>query len=114
VKKRKVNYPKPRTANAPIRGAGMHGEPGRGRATVATVNLAALAGRSDLAIGDRVRIGGDGLYAGEVATVGSLVGGLIPAATVRTDAGRTRRVRAIDLERIVLESSNPETSEQTE
>jgi hypothetical protein len=114
VKKRKVRYPKPRTANAPIRGAGLQGDPGRGRSTVATINLDVLAGRDDLAIGDRVRICGDGLYAGELATVASIVGGLIPAATVRTEAGRTRRVRAIDLERIVPEPHNPETSEQTE
>jgi hypothetical protein len=40
-----------------------------------------------------------GLYAGEMATVESVVGGVIPAAVIRTDAGRTRRVRAIDLMR---------------
>ena len=36
-------------------------------------------------------------FAGELATVESLVSGVIPAAVVRTDAGRTRRVRAVDL-----------------
>jgi hypothetical protein len=114
LKKRKVNYPKPRTANAPVRGVGLQGDPGRGRSTVATINLGVLAGRDDLAIGDQVRICGGGLYAGELATVASLVGGLIPAATVRTEAGRTRRVRAIDLERIAPEPRNPETSQRTE
>jgi hypothetical protein len=112
VKKRKVNYPKPRTANAPVRGPGLQGDPARGRSTVATINLAVLAGRNDLSIGDRVRICGDGLYAGELATVASVVGGLIPAATVRTEAGRTRRVRAIDLERIVPGAGASETTEQ--
>jgi hypothetical protein len=114
VKKRKVSYPKPRTANAPVRGAGLQGEPARTRSTVATINLAVLAGRNDLAIGDRVRIGGDGLYAGEAATVLSLVGGLIPAATVQTEAGRTRRVRAVDLERIGPEQRESETLEQAD
>jgi hypothetical protein len=110
VKKRKVNYPKPRTANGPSRGAAMQGDPGRSRPTVATINPAVLAGRDDLSIGDRVRIGGDGLYAGELATVVSVVGGLIPAATVQTEAGRTRRVRAIDLERVGPEPGGPETA----
>jgi hypothetical protein len=113
VKKRKVNYPKPRTANAPVRGGGPQGDAMR-RSTVATINLAVLAGRDDLAIGDRVRICGDGLYAGELATVTSLVSGLIPAATVRTEAGRARRVRAVDLERIVPGSRAAEPDEQPE
>jgi len=39
-----------------------------------------------------------GLYAGEAAVVESLAGGLIPAALVRTEAGRARRARTIDLQ----------------
>ncbi len=114
MKKRRVNYPKARTANAPVRGAGLRGDSSSGRSTVATINQAALAGRDDLAIGDRVRIGGDGLYAGDVAIVDSLVGGLIPAAKVRTEDGRTRRVRAIDLERIGPDPRGIQAAEQTE
>jgi hypothetical protein len=55
-----------------------------------------MTGRSEVAKGGRVQIA-SGLYAGEIAIVESVVGGVIPAAVVRTEAGRTRRVRAVDL-----------------
>lgn len=100
MRKRKVNYPVARTATRQVRTVGLPGDPSFVRSTVAEINLAALAGRDDISVGDRVRIGGGGLYAGELAVVDSLVGGLIPAALVRTDAGKTRRVRAVDLQRI--------------
>jgi len=45
-----------------------------------------------------VRIAGAGLYSGEVATIERLTTGAIPSAVVRTEAGRTRQVRTIDLE----------------
>jgi hypothetical protein len=45
----------------------------------------------------RVSILGTGLYVGETAVVESISSGVIPAASVRTEAGRTRRVRTIDL-----------------
>jgi len=52
-----------------------------------------------LKVGDTVRIVGSGLYSGELATIDRLsVGGVIPTAVVRTEAGRTRQVRTIDLE----------------
>ena len=63
---------------------------------VATINLGAMTGRADIAQGSRVQIG-SGLYAGEFAIVESVIGGVIPAALVRTEAGSTRRVRTIDL-----------------
>ncbi len=85
--------------------AGPAGDPRAVRPTVATINLAALDVRSDLAIGDRVRIGGGGLYAGELAVVEGLAGGVIPAATVRTDDGRRRRVRVVDLEPVPSQRS---------
>ena len=47
-----------------------------------------------------MRIVGGGLYTGEIAIVESVPGGVIPSALVRTEAGRTRRVRTIDLEPI--------------
>jgi len=56
-----------------------------------------MAGRSSIRLGDRVSIM-SGLYAGEVATVTSVSGGVIPAVMVRTEVGRTRRVRTVDLE----------------
>ena len=62
------------------------------------INRQARLGRGDIVAGSSVRILGTGLYAGEVAVVERLTGGVIPAATVRTSAGRTRQVRTIDLE----------------
>lgn len=55
-----------------------------------------MTGQSKVVQGGRVQIA-SGLYAGEIAIVESVVGGVIPAAVVRTEAGRTRRVRAVDL-----------------
>lgn len=104
MRKRKVTYPVARTATKQPRNLGLPGDPGYVRSTVATINLAALDVRVDLAVGHRVRIGGTGLYAGELAVVESLLSGIIPAAMVRTDAGKTRRVRAVDLERVAAES----------
>jgi hypothetical protein len=65
---------------------------------VASINLSASTGRAGLKVGDRVRINGTGLYTGELATIEKLASGAIPSAVVRTDAGRTRQVRTIDLE----------------
>jgi len=67
---------------------------------VVTIDLNAGAGRRDLTVGDQVQIVGIGLYSGEAAVIETLVRGVIPAAQVRTEAGRTRRVRTIDLEPI--------------
>lgn len=69
--------------------------------------MSAIAGRTEIRTGQVVRIG-TGLYAGERAVVESLVGGVIPAALVRTEAGRTRRVRAVDL---VLDSGGKDDVE---
>ena len=70
------------------------------RPTVASINLSAGAGRAGLKVGDRVRITGSGLYSGEIATIDRMSTGVIPSAVVRTEAGRTRQVRTIDLEPI--------------
>ena len=116
MRKRKVNYPVARTATRQVRTVGLPGDPDYVRSTVADINLAALAGRDDIRVGDRVRIGGGGLYAGELAVVESIVGGLIPAAIVRTEAGKTRRVRAVDLERVAVTAAAtaaPKIPEQT-
>ena len=46
-----------------------------------------------------MRIAGNGLYSGEIAVIEKLgTGGVIPSAIVRTEAGKTRQVRTIDLE----------------
>jgi len=100
MRKRKVTYPVAKTATKQPRGAGLPSDPGYVRSTVATINLAALDVRDDLKVGHRVKIGGGGLYAGEFAVVESILSGIIPAAMVRTDAGKTRRARAVDLERV--------------
>jgi hypothetical protein len=105
ARKRKTTYPPPR--NAPPRQPrpgepGAPGGPGSDtpyqRPTVASINLSAGAGRAGLTVGDRVRITGSGLYSGELATIDRLTSGVIPSAVVRTDSGRTRQVRTIDLE----------------
>jgi hypothetical protein len=103
MRKRKVTYPVARTATKQPRSAGLPGDPSYIRSTVATINLAALDVRDDLSVGSRVKIGGVGLYAGELAVVEALSNGIIPAAMVRTDSGKSRRVRAVDLERVTSE-----------
>jgi hypothetical protein len=98
ARKRKFTYPPPKTASsggatgptaADLRAAAA-------ASRVATINLSAMGGRKEVVQGGRVQIT-SGLYAGEFAIVESVVGGVIPAAVVRTEAGRTRRVRTIDL-----------------
>ena len=101
MRKRKVTYPTPRNKKAPP--PSDVPEPTYVRPTVVAIDMRAAAGRRDLVIGDRVRIIGSGLYSGEAALVESLPGGVIPSALVRTEAGRTRRVRTIDLELITAE-----------
>ena len=101
-RKRRVVYPPPRTQTRqprPGEPGGVGGPPIEYvRPTVASINLAASAGRAGLKVGDRVRITANGLYSGELATIERLTSGAIPSAVVRTDAGRTRQVRTIDLE----------------
>jgi hypothetical protein len=114
ARKRKTSYPPPR--NAPPRPPrpgepGGPGSPGSDtpyqRPTVASINLSAGAGRSGLTVGDRVRITGSGLYSGEFATIDRLTTGVIPSAVVRTEAGRTRQVRTIDLEPAPASAGGP-------
>jgi len=103
-RKRRTVYPPPRNATRPPRPGepGGPGGPPAGepyvRPTVAAINLSASTGRAGLKVGDRVRITGTGLYSGDLATIEKLTTGPIPSAVVRTEAGRTRQVRTIDLE----------------
>jgi hypothetical protein len=97
VRRRKVTYPPPKTATKgppPVLGAT---DPRNPSARTVSINLSAVVGRASIRLGDRVRIT-SGLYSGEIATVESVAGGVIPAVTVRTEAGRARRARTIDLE----------------
>ena len=107
MRKRKVTYPVARTATKQPRNTGLPGDPAYVRSTVATINLAALDVRDDLKVGHRVKIGGGGLYAGEFAVVETILSGIIPAAMVRTEAGKTRRVRSVDLERVAPAAPAP-------
>ena len=96
--KRKVTYPVAKTANRPVRTVGTGPENRPERPTVATIDLNAGVGRPGLKIGSRVRITGSGLYGGEIAVIERFATGVIPAAHVRTEGGKTRQVRTIDLE----------------
>ena len=93
-RKRKVTYPVARTATRQQR-PGTDAPP---RPSLVEIEMNAGSGRSDLSVGDRVRIIGSGLYSGESAVIEKFAAGAIPAALVRTEAGRTRQVRTIDLE----------------
>jgi hypothetical protein len=97
TRKRKTTYPPARTDTKPTQRPGAGPEP-YVRPTVATIDPTATAGKAGFAVGDRVRITGAGLYAGEAAVIEKLTTGVIPGALVRTEAGRTRQVRTVDLD----------------
>jgi hypothetical protein len=98
VPKRKVTYPPAKTANSPPPPTGLPDEAPYVRPTVAIIDVNAGKGRAGLSVGARVRISGSGLYSGEFAVIERLANGVIPSAVVRTEAGKTRQVRTIDLE----------------
>ena len=93
MKKRRPTYRPPRSSKGP---APVYTPPVT-PPTVAVINRQAGTGQTGIEVGMRVTVQGTGLYAGEAAVVESISGGVIPAADIRTDAGRTRRVRTIDL-----------------
>jgi hypothetical protein len=97
TRKRKTTYPPARTDTKPAQRPGAGPEP-YVRPTVATIDVNATVGKSGFSVGDRVRITGAGLYAGEAAVIERLTSGVIPGALVRTEAGRTRQVRTVDLD----------------
>jgi hypothetical protein len=110
VRHRKVTYPPPKTATKgapPALGDDSRNHAGR----TVSINLAAVAGRQSIALGDHVRIL-SGLYAGESAIVESVAGGVIHSAMVRTEAGRARRARTIDLEPIKPGGATPARTEE--
>ena len=96
--KRKVTYPPAKTANRPPPPTGLPDEAPYVRPTVAIIDVNAGKGRAGLSVGARVRITGSCLYSGEFAVIERLANGVIPSAVVRTEAGKTRQVRTIDLE----------------
>jgi len=92
-RKRKFFRPPSRTpSSAGASSAAVPGPP-----SLVAIDLNAGKGRDDIVEGARVTILGGGLYAGETAVVERLSGGVIPTALVRTEAGRARQVRTIDL-----------------
>ena len=96
--RRKVTYPPPKTANRPPPPTGLPDDAPYVRPTVAIIDLTAGKGRTGLSVGGRVRITGTGLYSGESAVIERISKGVIPSAVVRTEAGRSRMARTIDLE----------------
>ncbi len=98
MRRRKVTYPPPKTATSgnSSASAGADARAAAAASRVASINLQAMTGRAGIVPGTRVQIT-SGIYAGEFAIVESVVGGVIPAAIVRTEAGRSRRARTIDL-----------------
>jgi hypothetical protein len=97
MRRRKQTYPQARTATSQ-RSAGPDAP--IQRPSVVSIDVTARTGGGTFGVGDRVRINGTGLYAGQSAVVEAVVGTAIPSVFVRTDAGGTRRVRTIDVERI--------------
>jgi len=102
VRKRKTNYPPPKSAQRRAAPAGSEESPER--PNLARINLEAGAGKAGFAVGDRVVVGGNGMYAGETAVIERLSTGVIPSALVRTTSGGTRQVRTIDLVKAQPES----------
>ena len=96
MRRRKVVYPPAKTATRSDPAAALDPRAAAAASRIVSINLNAMTGRAGIQQGGRVQIT-SGLYAGEFATVESVVGGVIPAAVVRTEAGRTRRVRTVDL-----------------
>jgi len=106
TRKRRPTYPPPRSSKGP---APVYVPPVT-PPTVAVINRQASTGKAGIEVGMRVTIMGTGLYAGETAVVESIAGGVIPAANVRTEAGRTRRVRTIDLAPVARTAPAPTAS----
>jgi hypothetical protein len=92
-RKRKVVYPPSRSSKGTPPPPRVQVTP----ATVAVINQGARLGRDDITEGAWVTITGSGANAGESGRVERLVPGVIPAAVVHLEGGRTRRVRTVDL-----------------
>ena len=107
--RKKRPYIPPRPAPTPA-APGDTPNPQMNRAV--SINLQATTGRADIHAGLRVRVAG-GLYEGEVGTVESMVGGVIPAAVVRTEAGKVRRIRTVDLAPAPAQARAPEPAPES-
>ena len=88
MRRRKQTYPPARTATSQ---RAAHRDASAPRPTVVAIDLTALTGGGTFAVGDRVRINGTGLYAGETAVVEALARTGIPSVLIRTTGGSARR-----------------------
>jgi hypothetical protein len=104
ARKRKTNYPPPKSAK-PKGGVPVTPDVVEDRPSLARINLTAGAGKGGFAVGDRVRIESAGMYSGEQAVIERLSSGVIPSALVRTDSGGARQVRTIDLTKVTAEAT---------
>ena len=93
MRRRKVPYP---AAGKRGTSAVTPGRPAGSPTNAVSINPGAMLRRADIVQGLAVRIVG-GMHEGEVGIVESVVGGVIPAAVVRTASGPARRVRTVDL-----------------
>ena len=96
MRRRKPVYPTPASRQPGGARAGAPARPAGPPSTAVSINADAMLRRADILQGARVRIVG-GTHEGELAVVESVVGGVIPAAVVRTLSGIARRVRTVDL-----------------
>ena len=95
--RKRQTYPPPRTGKPPPRpGAGP--EAIMNRPNLASIDTTAGKGRSGFSVGDRVRVGGSGRYAGEIGVIERITAGAVPSAVVRIASGEAGQVRTIDLE----------------
>ena len=95
--RKRQTYPPARTGAPPPRpGAGPEGL--QHRPNLVSIDTSAARGKAGFSVGDRVRIGGNGRYAGQVGVIERISGGAIPSAIVRTEAGESGHVRTIDLQ----------------
>jgi hypothetical protein len=67
------------------------------RPNLAKINLQAGMGKAGLKVGDRVKVGSSGMYAGQIGVIERVTTGVIPSALVRVAGGGSRLVRMIDL-----------------
>jgi len=106
ARKRKVAWT-PRPSRGPAPATARPATP----PTVAIIDTKAGRGRADVLAGSRVLVSGTGPFAGETGVVERVIGGVIPAALVRTESGRSGRVRLVDCEPV---RGRPESAAPTE
>ena len=93
MRRRKVVYPPAKTAT---RGGPAAEARSAAASRVVSIDPAAIRGALGLEPGLRVEVIA-GRHLGEAGIVETIAGGVIPAVIVRTAAGLSRRIRAVDL-----------------